>query len=365
MKKYDERETLFSRVALKKNTKEYKEFYKQNSQYKHKDDEVRGVLFRDKIRKSDRFKELFLPLNQANKTLIKSVFDAARNYPVNEKRVRIEKSFSKNIKEITKYIGATDVGIVKLTDYHYYSHFGGVSETLGIKNYNKEVKKSFNTAIVFSVKMDLDMMNRAPHFEELLTTEKGYLDVAYIGAKLEMYLKDLGYKAQAQNGEYYMVPLVPLAHDAGIGQIGMTNHIVSKEHGNNIRLGAVLTTLELDYDHPIDYGLHDFCKKCALCMMNCPSKAITHKQRVVNDRIWYKFDDNRCYEVWTKMGTDCGTCIQACPFTQGIDLSLVDQMKDNPEIMDQIMEQHFAKHGRRNYIKTDLPIVSISEDEHE
>lgn len=362
MKKYDERETLFSRIALEKNTKNYKEFYKKNPEYRKKDDALRTGPFRSKIRKSDRFKELFLPLNTPNKKLIKSLFYVAHNYPVNKQRVSIPKSFSKNIKEITKHYGATDVGIVSLTDYNYYSHFGGVSEHLDIENYGNEIKPSFKTAIVFTVKMNLEMMNRAPHYEELLTTENEYVNVAMIGSRLEMYLKELGYKAQSQNGEFYMLPLVPLAYDAGLGEIGMCNHIVTKEHGNNVRLGAVLTTLELNYDKPELYGLTELCQKCALCLMNCPSKAITHKKRTVNNRPWYKFDDNKCYEQWQKMGTDCGTCIQACPLTQGVDINLLNKMKNNEEVMDQIMKEHYDKYGRRNYIKGDLPIVTIEED---
>lgn len=362
MKKYDERETLFSRISLQKNSKEYKQFYKKNPEYRIKDDALRTGSFRSNIRKSDRYKELFLPLNQPNKPLISSLFYVAHNYKVNEKRVDIPKSFSNNIKEITKYYGATSVGIVNISDYDYYSHFGGVSEHLNIDNYGEPIKPKYKTAIVFTVKMDLEMMNRAPNFEELLTTEDTYIQVAMIGSRLEMYLKELGYKAQSQNGEYYMVPLVPLAYDAGLGEIGMCNHIVTKEHGNNVRLGAVLTTLELDYDKPELYGLQEFCKKCALCLMNCPSKAITHKQRTVNNRPWYKFDDNKCFEQWQKMGTDCGTCIQACPLTQGVDLNLLNKMKDNVEIMDQIMKQHYDTFGRRNYTKHDLDIVKIEEE---
>jgi len=363
MKKYDERETMFGRIALVKNSEEYKEFYKKNPSYKQKDDLVRGVSFRKKIRKSDRYKDLFLPLTAHNKLMTSSIFNTARDFKVSNTRQIVPKSFSKNIKEITKYYGATDVGIVKLTDYSYYSHLAGLSGEVGIDNLNEKVIPRYNTAIVFTIKMDLEMMNRAPHYEELMTTENAYLQVAFTGARLEMYIKSLGYKAESQNGEYYLAPLVPLAHDAGLGQIGMTNHIVTKEHGNNVRLGAVFTTLELEYDKPIDFGLHEFCKKCALCLMNCPSKAISHNQRVVNGRIFYKFDDNKCYEVWTKMGTDCGTCIQACPLTQGVDLSKLEQMKDKPELMDEIIATHFDKHGRRNYTKDDLDIVKIKDEE--
>jgi epoxyqueuosine reductase QueG len=363
MTKYDERNTLFGRVALEKDSKEYKEYYKKHPKTRHADDAVRGLSFREKIRKPQAFKDLFLPLTDHNKELISSIFHTAKNVKVNPNRQDIPRNFTKNIKEITKYYGASDVGIAKLDETNYYSHQAGLSSALGIDNLNKKVVPRYKTAIVFTVKMDLDFMNRAPHFEELLTTEDAYLKVALVGARLEMYLKELGYKAESQNGEYYLAPLVPLAHDAGLGQIGMANHIVTKEHGNNVRLGAVLTTLELDYDKPIDFGLHDFCKKCALCLMNCPSKSITHKQRVVNGRIFYKFNDNTCYEQWTKMGTDCGTCIQACPLTQGVDLSKLNRMKEEPSLMDDIMQEHFDKHGRRVYTKDDLPIVTLEEDE--
>jgi len=363
MKKYDERNTLFSRIGLQKGSKDYKEYYKNNPDTKKADDSVRNVHFRDRIRKSQQFKDLFLPITANNKLLVSSVFHTARNFKVNEVRQEIPQGFEKNLKEITKHYGATDVGIAKLTEDNYYSHFGGVSEHVGIDNYGKKVTPRYKTAIVFTMKMDLDYINRAPHYEELMTTENEYLKLAFTGARLEMYLKSLGYKAQSMNGEYYEAPLVPMAHDAGLGQIGMCNHIVTKEYGNRVRLGAVLTTMELAYDSPIDYGLREFCSKCALCMMNCPSRSITHKTRVVNGRIMYKFNDTSCFEQWTKMGTDCGVCIQACPLTQGVDLEKLEKMKDHPELMDEIMEEHFEKHGRRKYIKTDLPIVTIKDEE--
>lgn len=361
MKKYDERETLFSRINLQKGTKEYNEFYKTNKHLKRKDDAYRRVSFRNNLRKPNRYKELFFPLTKDNKRYIKTVFDMAEKKQVNPVRVPVERSFSKNIKEITKYYGATDVGIVKLTDYSYYSHFGGVSEEVGKDTYNKEIKPRYKTAIVYTVLMDKDKMNRAPQFEELLATEQAYVEVATIGSRLTMYLKELGYKAMFNNSEYYLAPMVPLAHDAGLGQIGMCNHLVTKKYGNRVRLGAVFTTLEIDTDHPIDYGLTEFCKKCALCLSNCPSRAITHLPRTVNGRQFYKFDENLCFEMWVKSGTDCGTCISACPFTQGLDQNKVNQIKSNPEIIDELMNDYIDTHGRRVYTKGDLDIVKLEE----
>lgn len=360
MKKYDERETLFSRVSLEKGSKEYQDFYDKNPKTKEIDDSLRGITFRHKLRKSEDFKKRFFPLIEHNKSFIKAMYDLSQNAPIKEK-VELPHDFSNNLKEITKYYGATDVGIAKMDEYSYYSHLGGLSKEIGLDNYNEIVKPIYKTAIMFTVKMDLEMMNRAPHYEELLATEQAYLKVAEIGARLEIYLKALGYPAISNNSEFYLAPMVPLAYDAGLGEIGMGNHLVTLEHGDNVRIGAVFTNLVVDYDQAIDFGLKDFCKKCALCLMNCPSKAISHKPRMVNGRQFYKFDDDLCYQMWTNCGTDCGTCIQSCPFTQGVDLEKARKMKDHPELMDEIMNEHFEKHGRREYTKQDLDIVKCGD----
>jgi len=361
MKKYDERNTLFSRLELKIGTKEYDDFYHKNPEAKDLDDAFRGVAFREYIKRDDDFKKLFFPLISNNKLFIKSLHDVVDNYSIKEKQ-KIDKSFAKNIKEITKYYGATDVGITKLDEHSYYSHFGGLSGTLGIDNYGKEIKPSYKTAIVFTIKMDLDMMNRAPHFEELMTTEDAYLRVAQVGARLSVYLKSLGYDAFLNSSEIYLSPLVPLAYDAGLGEIGISNHLVSLNEGDNIRLGAVFTNLELDCDSPVDFGLVEFCKHCALCLINCPVNCISHLPRMVNGRQFYKFDDNLCFSMWTKSGTDCGICIQSCPFTQGVDLEKAKIMKNNPKIMDEIIQEHLEKYGRRKYTKNDLNIIKSKDD---
>ncbi len=358
MKKYDERETLFSRIGLEKGSKEYLEFYSKNKDTKVDDDSLRRISFRNALRKSDKFKELFFPIIANNKLYIKNLHEMTEKYELKEK-VTIPKGFNDNIKEITKYYGATDVGIVKLNDSSYYSHFGGLSESLDIENYGKLIDAKYKTGIIFTVKMDLEFMNRAPHYEELLTTEQAYLRVAEVGARLALYLKSLGYDSFSNNSELYLAPLVPLAYDAGLGEIGMSNHLVTREYGDNVRIGAVFTNMELDTDKPVDFGLVDFCKKCALCLINCPSHSISHLPRMVNGRQFYKFDDTSCFDLWTKTGTDCGVCIQSCPFTQGIDLEKVKRMKNNPELMKELIKDHLEIHGRRKYTKNDLNIVKI------
>lgn len=360
MRKYDERDVLFSRISLEKGTKLYEDYYRDLSEQKKKDDPVRNSSFRSKLKKDQAFKDLFLPLSNNNKVLIKSLYETVINYDVKTKQ-DVKPSFAKNIKEITKYFGAVDVGVVKLDEFSYYSHSGGISESLGLDNYGEKIIPKYSHAIVFTILMKKELINRAPFFEELLATELAYYQIADVGARLAVYLKSIGYDAFLNNSEYYLAPLVPLAHDAGLGQIGISNHLITKKYGDNVRIGAVFTNLELDIDSPIDFGLKEFCKVCALCLINCPSNAITHKERIVNGRQFYKFDDASCFEMWNHTGTDCGICIQSCPFTQGVDLELVDKMIGNEEVMDKIVRDHLDKYGRRNLIKKEHKMLRRDE----
>ena len=81
--------------------------------------------------------------------------------------------------------------------------------------------------------------------------------------------------------------------------------------------------------------------------------------RMVNGRQFYKFDDNKCFNLWANAGTDCGVCIQSCPFTQGLDLEKVKNMKNNPDLIDEIIKEFIEKYGRRKYTKEELDIVKI------
>ena len=358
---HDERNLIFSRVRLKKDSSEYKKYYQNHPELKAFDDLVRGLDITAKLRESDDFKRLFLPLTTKNNTLLKALHELVENTPVQE-RILTPKNFHHNIKEITKHYGAKDVGIVKLKKHHYYTHHGMQSNAIGKNLYGLKTDQSYTHAIVYIIPMNLDMINRSPHFETYLASQDSYLNIAYIGSKLTLYLKQLGYSSTFQSEAYYLTPMVPLAYDAGLGEIGMANHLVHPNYGDAIRIGAVLTTLPLEASSPIDFGLKAFCKRCALCLMNCPSRSITHRTRLVNGYQFYKFNDQTCFRLWKNTGTDCGTCIQSCPFTQGIDQKTQTWMKNDNEKIDQVIKKHLEMNTRRKYSKEPLPIIRLKKE---
>ena len=343
--RYDERNTLFSRVRLKKGSMHYQTFYQSHPEYQASDDAIRQPDFYLNVKKSQAYQSLVFPMTNNLDALLKSYHETVSFTPVNSKKTETPKTFNHTIKQLTKLYGAHDVGIVKLNAMHYYSHQGQTGEKLGLSHYGKPVKQHYTHAIVFLVPMDFETIKRSPHYETMLASLTAYHQVAQIGAQLAIYIKALGYQAMFMSDQFYLAPMVPLAYDAGLGQIGMSNHLVHQVYGNAIRLGAVFTTLKLSPDAPIDFGLDAFCKRCALCLMNCPMQSIKPQKRIVNDRPFYRFDDQSCYKMFINTGTDCGICIQSCPYSTGIDLKVQNGIKNKPEKIDVFLKSYLEKTG--------------------
>lgn len=69
---------------------------------------------------------------------------------------------------------------------------------------------------------------------------------------------------------------------SGVGQIGANGLVINERFGSRIRLGAVITTAELNGNEPFAFGdgLPEFCQTCGFrCVKVCPAKALADKGR--------------------------------------------------------------------------------------
>jgi len=393
---FDERDTLFSRTRLLPGTPAFRDYYRRFPERLDTDDEMRrlGGLLRIETAGAldgEQLKELkpsppnrlvqFLmrklpfvrtrvetrmkaQVNTISSRLsdddrvrafmddstpiIRDCFEADRRKKPSAQRIDLTPERATNlVKEVAKLYGAALVGIAEMQDFSYYTNRAN----------GEPIPHDFKYAIVFAVVMPLELINRAPRRETLLATCNGYIDAAHTGARLSGYIKSLGYETSLNCMVSYDVPLVLLAERAGIGQVSRANVVVTKEYGNRVRLGAVLTNLPLIPDEPEDFGLKQFCMLCGKCAVNCPTRALTSDPpQLINGSLVWDHHEERCFKMWMRFATDCALCIASCPFTQGVDRGKVATMKGNYKVMMDILAEDSARHGFRARTES-LPIA--------
>jgi epoxyqueuosine reductase QueG len=144
------------------------------------------------------------------------------------------------------------------------------------------------------------------------------------------YLQSKGYRAYAKTranvqehpGYRTDLPHKTVATRAGLGWIGKSALLVTREFGPAVRISSLLTDAPLTLGEPINESK---CGNCTACVVNCPGKAISGKLwDVTMDRDDF-FDAAACRKAaralsWELLNEEislCGKCIEVCPYTRG------------------------------------------------
>ncbi len=145
------------------------------------------------------------------------------------------------------------------------------------------------------------------------------------------YLKRLSYEAIAQTVEEVakvetkydsILPHKTVATRAGIGWIGKSAILVTKQYGSAIRISTILTNAPLTADNPMD---ESNCKDCRKCVEECPAGAIKGRNWNINTNREELLDPVKCRKKarelsWCRINREislCGKCFLVCPYTQG------------------------------------------------
>ena len=158
-------------------------------------------------------------------------------------------------------------------------------------------------------------------------TYLAYYDIAnalinQIGLRLNNYLMKQGYEAYpipasqrlgAKDRSIFSHRMA--AQLAGLGWIGKSCALVTKEVGPRLRLGTVLTDAPLLADSPME----DQCGSCRLCTEACPAHAILGKNFDPAEPLSARFDFQRCDAFLTETRQTfgkriCGRCVAACRY---------------------------------------------------
>lgn len=323
VERFDERETVFARDQLPPDTEEYKVFYEAHPKYEARDTDRRkmgGVLgnmgARDK------------PYEKSNTAALtaQSLFPYLLSTPdrlkprgfidlEGEKPVHHPEEATTRIKGYARSIGADLVGVTEINPLWIYSH-RGMGSRRDEEKWGQEISLTHPYAIVFATEMVFEMVRTAPHSASTVETMRNYAQGAIISTMLASYIANLGYSATAQHVSHYDILLVPLAVDAGLGELGRHGYLMTKALGPRLRLAAVTTDMPLIPDKPVDIGVQDFCGVCKKCAACCPSKSIPMgAAEPYNGTLRWKLNADTCHDYWGKIGSDCNICMRVCPWS--------------------------------------------------
>ncbi len=312
LRRFDQRQTVFGRMLYD----EKASFYKKNMYdnvakmiTKHQDGYSRVEFARGLAAWTgyDYFHGAFSQekLTQANNIMIKP--ELAR-YTVTDPVL-----MSHEIKKTAQFYGASLVGISRLNKLWIYS--GNMDgEAICIPD-------KFEYAIVMAIAMDAAAIQMSPAYPACSESGLAYSRMAFCVACLAEFIRYLGYDAIPMGNDVALS--IPLAIDAGLGELGRLGLLITPQYGPCVRLCKVFTDLPLAPDKPIEFGVTDFCKECNRCVEACEVDAIHKDQAPSYDVVClsnnkgvlrWAVNHDKCYQFWIENGGDCSNCIAACPF---------------------------------------------------
>lgn len=308
---YDERDHMFSRNNLQFHPDIAREYYAKHPELSKIDQKIHEKP--ELGEKGSRFYDSYLTpvAGAAFKILAKTRHLVIGDKAEKKRDIDVER-FTQTIREIAHYYGAVDLGITGLKSYHFYSHAGRHRE-----DYGKRIESKHRSAIVIIVAMDAKRLKQAPAVDALLESSRRYVESAKIAHIIAEYIRSFGYDARAHVDSQYEVLCVPLASDAGLGEVGRIGLSIHPVYGPCVRIAVVTTELEMTETKGTDYHIRTFCRICKKCAESCPVGAISERAKTFSRNFeHFSVRQESCYSFWKDVGTDCGVCIRVCPYTK-------------------------------------------------
>lgn len=289
--------------------------------------------------------------NNADDVLTLTVYDICvgrishrvhRDGPVNPQRVEVTDPavLSLKIKDDARSLGVQVVGIAKLNQDYVFSH----------DNYGRPVALPHRYAIVLGVGMKYrlaspsaplpyeDYYSALPEeiaaelsgvmkksslkvpekvVREVRETMEFFSEGGSAAVQLARYIRTLGYPARAHlHNRAGEVQIIPIAIDAGLGQMGKNGMLITKEFGPRGSFCVVTTDLPLVPDSPVDLGITEFCSVCNKCAISCPVQAIPYGDpTLVNGALKWPLDGGKCFDFLVS-NPKCMACMGSCPYNK-------------------------------------------------
>jgi ferredoxin len=253
-----------------------------------------------------------------------SLYDIYKSLPegkVNPNKIPVTDParMARNIKEIARFFGADAVGITDLDQAYVYSHRARGNPASGEKN-GDPIDLPHRYAICLGFESD---------YEKFLTNNSRISDAEYgLGNihslqptfLLAAYIREMGYPARTHGYGRFEVNPIPLAVNAGLGELGRHGMLIHEDFGSRLHLAVVTTDLPLAVDKPVDIGVEEVCKYCMKCARTCPSHSIGFGGKEVHNGVErYRINVDSCYKYrLASQGewSNCVICVSSCCYNK-------------------------------------------------
>jgi reductive dehalogenase len=225
------------------------------------------------------------------------------------------------VKKAATFFGASLAGICELDRRWIYSSAYNIIPEGGLEA-EIDIPDDYKHAVAIAVEMDYSAMHCSPAGPSAVATGLGYSKMAFTAGLLAQFIRGLGYQAIPSGND--TACSIPIAVDAGLGEMARNGLLITPKFGPRVRLAKVFTDLPLIPDKPIEFGVWDFCLICEKCAKKCPSKSImfgepTADPHNISNRegvlVWH-INAETCLNFWADNGMDCSNCIRSCPFNK-------------------------------------------------
>lgn len=224
-----------------------------------------------------------------------------------------------DLKKVAQLCGADLVGVCAYDERWMYD---GIFDEATLDSKACDLPKDLPNVIVVGESMDIGLTETVPSALSGSATGLGYSYDAMTLLTLTQYIRNLGYRAYASMNDSSLA--IPLAVQAGLGEVGRHSLLITESFGPRLRLGRIFTDMPLTHSQPARLGIAKFCEICDRCASSCPPKAIPfdapssqvhNRSNLIGVAKW-TVDAEKCFKFWANQNTDCSICIRTCPFNR-------------------------------------------------
>lgn len=216
-------------------------------------------------------------------------------------RTATSPEFIHELEEYARSLGISLIGYTKLHPQLIFRNKGIIHDN----------------AIVLAMEMDWEKIEASPSRPTQVMIMETYDSLGIAANKIARFLRNRGFSAMAGHplGGQALYP--PLAQDAGMGWIGRSGLLITKEYGPRVRLASVFSSIEnLPYAAENAHTwVREYCDSCGACIRRCPPKAILEEPISHESGRVTHIDLELCFPYFVEY-YGCSICIRVCPFNR-------------------------------------------------